>query len=101
VGANTEVPSPTFTLVQTYEAASFEIWHADLYRLNDPQEVVELGLVDAFEDSVCLIEWPDLLGELVPETALQIELSVDGDGRVATLTYGPDWNDRMATLEDA
>lgn len=98
VGANTEVPSPTFTLVQTYETASFEIWHADLYRLSDPQEVVELGLVDAFENSVCLIEWPDLLGEMVPETALQIKLSVDGDGRAAVLTYGAEWNDRMAAI---
>lgn len=101
LGEDTEVPSPTFTLVQTYEADNFEIWHADLYRLSDPQEVVELGLVDAFEDSVCLIEWPELLGDFVPDGALEINLSVVGDGRRATLTFGKDWNERVARFTDA
>lgn len=57
-----DVPSPTFTLVQTYDSEAGEIWHADLYRLSDPAEVVELGLTDAFKSCICLVEWPDRLG---------------------------------------
>lgn len=72
-----DVPSPTFTLVQTYETKEFEIWHADLYRLTSPDEVIELGLIDAFEDSVCLIEWPDRLAELSPSTALSLSFALN------------------------
>mgnify|MGYP000733923184 CR=1 FL=1 len=102
LGPDTEVPSPTFTLVQTYETDGIEIWHADLYRLSDAQEAVELGLTDAFEDQICLIEWPELLGDLVPSTALDIELTVGRDFHHATLTYGENWSDRLAKgLHDA
>lgn len=72
LGTNEDVPSPTFTLVQTYEAGDFEIWHSDLYRLSHPDEVFELGLVDAFSDAVCLVEWPDRLGDLAPKSALTL-----------------------------
>lgn len=102
LGPDTEVPSPTFTLVQTYEHGALEIWHADLYRLTDAQEAVELGLTDAFDDHICLIEWPELLGDLVPASALNIELTVARDCHLATLTYGENWHDRVAqSLQDA
>ena len=102
LGPDTEVPSPTFTLVQTYEHDDVEIWHADLYRLTDAQEAVELGLTDAFEDQICLIEWPELLGDLVPKSALDIELTVSRDFHLATLTYGENWRARLANgLQDA
>lgn len=67
-----DVPSPTFTLVQTYETPTTEIWHADLYRLTHPDEVVELGLTDAFDSAICLVEWPDRLGSLAPSGALTL-----------------------------
>ena len=70
-----DVPSPTFTLVQTYDDGISEIWHSDLYRLTHPEEVEELGLIDAFETAICLIEWPDRLGELLPQSALNIAFS--------------------------
>ena len=76
IGEEEDVPSPTFTLVQAYDAANMEIWHADLYRLSSPDEVVELGLLDAFEDSLCLVEWPDRLAELQPENALRVSLAM-------------------------
>jgi tRNA threonylcarbamoyladenosine biosynthesis protein TsaE len=87
-----DVPSPTFTLVQTYEAAMGEIWHADLYRLTSAHEIEELGLIDAFDHAICLVEWPDRLDTLAPTDALHLHLK-DGanhDARIATLN----WTDR-------
>ena len=81
-----EVPSPTFTLVQTYDAADTAIWHADLYRVLNADEVIELGLDDAFDTAICLGEWPDRLGSHQPDRAIRIDLAQDGEGRVATIS---------------
>lgn len=67
-----DVPSPTFTLVQTYDDGIAEIWHADLYRVADDGELDELGLLDAFDDAITLIEWPERLRDLAPPNALHI-----------------------------
>lgn len=80
-----DVPSPTYTLVQTYDMPEFELWHCDMYRLERPEDGYELGLMDAFEEAVCLIEWPDKLGNLIPEDALSIEIAFDGEGRKVML----------------
>lgn len=87
LGRAEDVPSPTFTLVQTYQA-DIEIWHADLYRLTHPDEVLELGLDAAFDDAVCLIEWPDRLGALAPKGALRLGFSAKGDGRSVVVNLG-------------
>lgn len=87
LGRFEDVPSPTFTLVQTYQADDVEIWHADLYRLSHPDEVLELGLDEAFETAICLIEWPDRLGPLAPENAIRIGLSSQGEGRLAQIAF--------------
>ena len=71
-GLSEEVPSPTYTLVQTYQAGALEIWHADLYRLASQWEVVELGLEEAFGDALCLVEWPEILGDFEPEGAFRL-----------------------------
>lgn len=88
LGRVEDVPSPTFTLVQTYQAEDVEIWHADLYRLSHPDEVLELGLDDAFVSAICLVEWPDRLGGHVPPDALRIRLAAQGEGRLAHLSGG-------------
>jgi tRNA threonylcarbamoyladenosine biosynthesis protein TsaE len=88
LGADEDVPSPTFTLVQVYEDDGTEIWHADLYRLTHPDEVWELGLDQAFETAICLVEWPDRLGSHLPPDALTIRLEAQGEGRQAIVTGG-------------
>lgn len=87
LGRMEDVPSPTFTLVQTYDADP-DIWHADLYRLTHPDEVFELGLDDAFATAICLVEWPDRLGRHLPPDALHLTLETEGEGRRATLSGG-------------
>lgn len=86
LGRCEDVPSPSFTLVQTYPAANGDIWHADLYRLSHPDEVWELGLDEAFATAICLIEWPDRLGRFAPEGALNITLTTQGEGRLAIIS---------------
>lgn len=85
-----DVPSPTYTLVQTYDDGTGEIWHADLYRLSDPAEVVELGLSDAFGTAICLVEWPERLDPADAPGALRLRF--DGghgpEARDVTVTGG-------------
>ncbi|NPD14276.1 tRNA (adenosine(37)-N6)-threonylcarbamoyltransferase complex ATPase subunit type 1 TsaE [Xinfangfangia sp. D13-10-4-6] len=85
-GAEIDVPSPTFTLVQTYETEVAEVWHADLYRLSDASEIEELGLSAAIGHDILLIEWPDRLGPYTPEDAIRVTLSYQGEGRLLHLT---------------
>ena len=93
-GPETEAPSPTFTLVQTYQTPRLSIWHFDLYRLEDPGEARELGLEEAM-DGLCLIEWPERLGRYLPATRLEVQLSFEGDGRIARLADFHDWSSRL------
>lgn len=74
-----DVPSPTFTLLQTYEAPLFEIYHFDMYRLKTPEEAYELGIEDAFLDGVSLIEWPEKIGSLLPKNAIRITFQIQED----------------------
>ena len=86
VGMSEEVPSPTYTIVQVYSDGETDIWHADLYRLSGSQDVAELGLDEAFETSIVLVEWPDRLGDYAPAEALEVEISVRGDSRAIEMT---------------
>ncbi|KPP82342.1 MAG: tRNA threonylcarbamoyladenosine biosynthesis protein TsaE [Oceanicaulis sp. HLUCCA04] len=98
----TDVPSPTYTLVQSYLAtAGFDVLHADLYRVEDPEELIELGLEEAAETSVLLIEWPDRLDTDLGADRLEIALAFDGrDGqdqtRIARLVAHGSWGARLA-----
>jgi tRNA threonylcarbamoyladenosine biosynthesis protein TsaE len=109
-GHSEDVPSPTFTLVQTYETPDVEIWHVDLYRITHADEVVELGVEDAMVDSLVLIEWPGRMGEDLPADRLDVffdqpnispstqasETTSDLPGRVAKLWIGPKGHTRWA-----
>ena len=99
-GSGEEVPSPTFTLVQVYEFADATIWHFDCYRLRDPEEAWELDIEDAFRDGISLIEWPELLGSLLPPRRLEIALLPGNspNARRAAIDAAPGWTDRIAHL---
>ncbi len=73
-----DVPSPTFTLVQTYDTPLAPLWHFDLYRLKDPEEIFELGWEDALGHGILLIEWPDRLGPYTPNKYTHITITHDG-----------------------
>ena len=94
-----EVPSPTFTLVQTYDLGAVTVWHFDLYRLERPEDAAELGLEEAFGDGVSLIEWPERLAGQLPRDRLDIALGYAGTdkpgARVATLTGHGAWGARL------
>ena len=81
-----EVPSPTFTLVQFYETAGFPLAHFDLYRLTDPDEAYEIGLDEALDGGVALIEWPQRLEGRLPPNRLDIDIALDGDARRAAIS---------------
>ena len=97
-GTPEEAPSPTYTLVQTYQGPRGELWHVDLYRLKRAEEAWELGLEEAFGQAACLIEWPDRLEGLLPRDRLDVELTPDGAGRTAILVAHGGWREKLATL---
>jgi len=77
--ANLDVPSPTFTFVQTYEAPNGNIWHFDLYRLKSPEELYEIGWEDALGQGILLIEWPERMGYLMPKQAISVTITKEID----------------------
>ncbi|WP_379921659.1 tRNA (adenosine(37)-N6)-threonylcarbamoyltransferase complex ATPase subunit type 1 TsaE [Erythrobacter sp. R86502] len=102
LGHTGEVPSPTFTIIETYDspALRWPVVHADFYRLDDPAELAEIGLDDYREGAVLLAEWPENAGGFMKEPGcLSIALQPIGEngegGRIAIARAGPDWVGRM------
>ena len=97
LGLEGEAPSPTFTLIQTYEPPEMRlpVWHCDLYRLEDPEEAIELGLEEAFDTALVIIEWPERLGRYLPPHALRLRLDGAGEPeRRLTAEVPPAWESR-------
>ena len=92
-----EVPSPTFTLVQLYEAGPDTIYHFDLYRLSKSEEAYELGIEEAFVSGISLIEWPEKLGSLIPSDRLEInfEFAANPQARKIILSGSDRWASRL------
>lgn len=80
-----EVPSPTFTLLQTYDTADFSLYHFDMYRLKSPEEAYEIGIEDAFADGVSFIEWPEKIGSLLPKKHIDVSIEIKPDHRLITI----------------
>jgi tRNA threonylcarbamoyladenosine biosynthesis protein TsaE len=99
-----EVPSPTFNLLLTYDIPEKEvtIYHYDLYRIELPEEVLELDIDDAFDHGITLIEWADRMGSFLPETHLDINLTADADKgeeyRIISLRGDKAWQERLSFL---
>ncbi|MFD1788952.1 tRNA (adenosine(37)-N6)-threonylcarbamoyltransferase complex ATPase subunit type 1 TsaE [Sphingomonas floccifaciens] len=101
LGLPGEAPSPSFAIVQPYDPPETRIpvLHVDLYRIDDPSDLDELGLDDARWDAVLLVEWPEHAGERAWPDALQLTLSVaDDGGRVLTADVPPGWEDRWSRI---
>jgi tRNA threonylcarbamoyladenosine biosynthesis protein TsaE len=96
LGHKGDVPSPTFGIVVPYGPPDVRLplWHVDLYRLENPEEIEELGLDDALTDGALVIEWPERLGNRLWPNALKIELSVEGDARRLTANLPSSWEAR-------
>ena len=99
-GETEDVPSPSFTLVQTYRRGPLEVWHVDLYRLSGPEETLELGLEEALAKAVTLIEWPERLGAWLPETRLDLTFDYAPDRsearRRVTVTPQGSWREEQS-----
>ena len=102
--AGVDVPSPTFTLVQTYAGRragqALDIAHLDCFRLEDPEEALELGLDELMADHLCLIEWPDRIAPYLPADRLDVTIEIAADGgRFIALVGGRRWSDRLADAD--
>ena len=96
-----DAPSPTFAIVETYEAHAFTLYHFDLYRLESIADAVEAGLEEALEGGVCLIEWPERAAALLPPDGLLVGLSIEGEARHAFCRASENWRARLEEISSA
>lgn len=91
-----DVPSPTFTLLQTYDTPQGTLWHFDLYRIKNPEDIYELGWEEAMTGGIVIVEWPERLGSLAPRAAVRVEFRTTPEaGRILTVTIPEERKDRF------
>lgn len=99
LGVTEHVPSPTFTLVQSYETAKGPVFHFDLYRIEEARELEELGFDEALDQGIVLVEWPERAEGLLPEDILNVTLELNAE-RSATISGAAYWKTYLAKEED-
>lgn len=101
-GDTAEVTSPTFNLLHIYEASAFQIWHFDLYRIKKINEAYELGIEEAFDNKLVLIEWPEIIKDILPRDRLEIEINfTENENERMFIFHGfGEWKERLKLIED-
>jgi len=99
MGVIEDIPSPTFTIVQNYDLAAITVWHCDLYRIQSPGEILQLGIIEPDQTAIRLIEWPEKMGRYLPDAALHLTLgfTADDNARSLTISGQGDWPKRFST----
>jgi len=98
-GVTGDVPSPTFTLVQSYETPALVLYHFDLYRLKQPEEIEEIGFDEALADGAVLVEWPEKAASFMPREALRLTFGMEPSGqRFVAIEMTPAWGARMEVV---
>ena len=98
LGITEDVPSPTFTILQTYDAANFTIYHFDLYRLKNEAELLELGWDDALAEGLCIVEWPERAGSRLPKNYLILKFNLENGSHALAFDPKGEWVGRMKVL---
>ena len=100
ISAEREIPSPSFTIVQSYQTEALPLWHVDLYRIASPDEILELGLEEA-EEGALFLEWPERMGRALPAARLHIRFTIEKDERrdVLITAWSKDWAERLGLLD--
>ena len=102
LGVEEDVPSPTFTLVQSYETAKLPVRHYDLYRIEKATEMEELALEEALDEGAALIEWPERAASYIPDDALHVRLEIAGENSRWAMIKGPlRWSETLGRELDS
>jgi len=95
LGFEGRVKSPTYALVEVYKLSRLDLYHFDFYRFADPEELIESGLQDAFnETNVCVVEWPERAGGMLPPADVDVQLTISNGARSALLTAQTEYGTR-------